>query len=362
VSPGLPLHSEQPAPRHLGSLRLCYISDAYVSLARTALDYRRMLQGVCQLTAAPEEADVVVLHVDLHSLKAQLQHLPRGKKPYLIGYLVWETESLRPAIAAAVQLLDEVWTPSAYCHALFSAVHPRVRWVPHAVALDTQFTADDSQQLGRWMDTDPKFINFLTVTKAHEARKNTDLLIKAFAYVQRRAPLARLIVKTVTYPVQHGGLLTTTKDGVVTLDGAMPAACLSALHASCQIYASAHCAEGWGLPLSDAMLFNQLVVATGYSGNMDFMTPFNSLPVSYSVGPVGAAGANKHFSSSMAWATAHREDLEATLWRAYRLVSEGGAKTFTQQAQRDIKNYSFAAVQRRVTVCMREVAQAVFLK
>jgi glycosyltransferase involved in cell wall biosynthesis len=354
--------SQLSPPLSLKDLRLCYLSDDYVSLARTAQAYRRMLQGLCQLTDNPEDADVVVVHVDLHRLKAQLQHLPRAHRPYVIGYLVWETESLLPAMAATVQQLDEVWTASMYCYRLFSATHPRVRWVPHAVEPDTQFTVENSRQLSHWMDTDPKYLNYLTVTKAFDARKNTALLIKAFAYVHRRAPLARLIVKTVTYPVRHHGVITTTKDGVVTLDGAMPAACLNALHASCQVYASAHCAEGWGLPLSDAMLFNQLVVATGYSGNMDFMTPYNSLPVAYSVGPVGATGTQRNFSGSMRWATAHREDLEAALWRAYRLVSDGGAKDFTQQAQDDIKSYSFAAVQRCVARCMQEVAQAISTK
>ncbi|MFO7598285.1 MAG: glycosyltransferase, partial [Candidatus Desulfacyla sp.] len=54
-----------------------------------------------------------------------------------------------------------------------------------------------------------------------------------------------------------------------------------ALHAVCDCYVSSHCAEAWGLSISDAMSFGNLVVATGYSGNMEYMRDDNSFPVRY---------------------------------------------------------------------------------
>jgi glycosyltransferase involved in cell wall biosynthesis len=44
-----------------------------------------------------------------------------------------------------------------------------------------------------------------------------------------------------------------------------------------QIVLSAHRAEGYGLHLAEAMSLGKLVVATGWSGNMQFMTPENSV-------------------------------------------------------------------------------------
>lgn len=43
----------------------------------------------------------------------------------------------------------------------------------------------------------------------------------------------------------------------------------------------AHCSEGFGLPLFQAMGLGIPVVATGYSGNMEFMTKQNSYPVDH---------------------------------------------------------------------------------
>jgi glycosyltransferase involved in cell wall biosynthesis len=42
-----------------------------------------------------------------------------------------------------------------------------------------------------------------------------------------------------------------------------------------------HRAEGFGYTLAEAMALERPVIATHYSGNVDFMTPWNSFPVPY---------------------------------------------------------------------------------
>jgi hypothetical protein len=51
--------------------------------------------------------------------------------------------------------------------------------------------------------------------------------------------------------------------------------------AACDAYVSLHRAEGTGLTISDAMALGKPVIATGWSGNTDFMTVGNSFPVGY---------------------------------------------------------------------------------
>jgi glycosyltransferase involved in cell wall biosynthesis len=46
-------------------------------------------------------------------------------------------------------------------------------------------------------------------------------------------------------------------------------------------YVSLHRAEGFGLPIAEAMYLGKPVIATHWSGNTDFMSHDNSLPVSY---------------------------------------------------------------------------------
>jgi hypothetical protein len=61
--------------------------------------------------------------------------------------------------------------------------------------------------------------------------------------------------------------------------------------ASCDCYVSLHRAEGFGLTLAEAMSLGRPVIATGYSGNLDFMTDRNSYLVAHEMAPVGPGSA-----------------------------------------------------------------------
>ena len=58
---------------------------------------------------------------------------------------------------------------------------------------------------------------------------------------------------------------------------------LNALINNCDSFVSLHRAEGFGLPPAEAMYMGKPVIATGWSGNMEFMSPENSFPVNYSL-------------------------------------------------------------------------------
>ena len=48
--------------------------------------------------------------------------------------------------------------------------------------------------------------------------------------------------------------------------------------ASCDCYVSLHRSEGLGLTMAEAMYFGKPVIATAYSGNLDFMNDGEQLP------------------------------------------------------------------------------------
>ena len=55
------------------------------------------------------------------------------------------------------------------------------------------------------------------------------------------------------------------------------------------VYVSLHRATGFGVAMAEAMYLGRPVIATGFSGNLDFMTPANSCLVGYSL-PSGGRG------------------------------------------------------------------------
>ena len=58
---------------------------------------------------------------------------------------------------------------------------------------------------------------------------------------------------------------------------------LCALLNAADCYLSPHRAEGYGLTLLESMALGKPVIATAYSGNMDFMTGDNSFPLDYAL-------------------------------------------------------------------------------
>jgi hypothetical protein len=68
---------------------------------------------------------------------------------------------------------------------------------------------------------------------------------------------------------------------VYFVDEALDRPQTTALLSVADAYASLHRSEGFGLTLAEAMALGKPVVATGYSGNLDFMRPSNSFLVDY---------------------------------------------------------------------------------
>ena len=62
---------------------------------------------------------------------------------------------------------------------------------------------------------------------------------------------------------------------------------IAALIAKADCYVSLHRSEGFGLTLADSMALGTPVIATGYSGNMDFMDERNSYLVDWTRTLVG---------------------------------------------------------------------------
>jgi glycosyltransferase involved in cell wall biosynthesis len=327
--------------------RLHYVSDPYRSLQRTACTYRALLAPLCTLVPSAADAEVVLLHLDMRHIQSALAPIRRRRRPYIVGYLVWETDRLLPEWAHSLAGLQEIWTPSAYCHALFSRYHPRVRYLPHvidppAARASPHTLAYLRHQLG-WQED---LFYFLTVTKAADVRKNTELLQRAFSYVHRREPGTQLVVKTLG-PRIPGDVHVECrrKAGQTVLDAPLSDDAMAGLYQLAGAYVSAHHSEGWGLPMADAMAAGLPVVGTAYSGNLDFMTRHNALLVSCDEVAVGPQGKNRGFMPEMRWAQPHQESLERQMLRAYRGGQDGSLAPMLRQAGADVQAFAAARVQ-----------------
>jgi glycosyltransferase involved in cell wall biosynthesis len=121
-------------------------------------------------------------------------------------------------------------------------------------------------------------------------RKNPLGAIRAF----RRAALPRgaatLVLKYTNAEYDRDAVRRFHEEAegldVTMLDGYMSRAELAALMNVSDCYLSLHRGEGFGMTMGEAMLLGKPVIATNYSGNVDFMTPANSYLVDYRLVPL----------------------------------------------------------------------------
>lgn len=126
------------------------------------------------------------------------------------------------------------------------------------------------------------------------ARKNPVAVIDAF---RRAFPEGedgvQLLVKSINgnrYPEALSGVLrAAASDGrIFVRDEVIERSHLQALQRCADAYVSLHRSEGFGLGMAECMRMGKPVIATGWSGNMEYMTPENACLVDFKMVEVGA--------------------------------------------------------------------------
>lgn len=232
----------------------------------------------------PYDFNLVHLNADVLPAFAE-RHRSRFWDRYNIGFWAWELPALPPSWCESFRYFDEVWVPSTFCLDAVSRSSPvPVVRIPHSIQEDIECDATFTRsQLGIGPDT---FV-FLFFFDFHSfmERKNPIGLIEAFRQAFKPEDDALLFIKCSRSSWDPSGMarLEEASRGanVRLFDSVISRPALNSLISICDSYVSLHRSEGFGLTLTEAMNMGKPVIATGYSGNMDFMTLSNSFPVKY---------------------------------------------------------------------------------
>ena len=209
---------------------------------------------------------------------------------YSIGLWFWEVSSA-PAggWSEAFALIDEVWAPTAHVAAALRSVAP----IPVVqVRLPIEFPS--ASPLSREILGLPEGFMFLfsfDYLSVFE-RKNPMAVIEAYLNAFRPGDGATLVIKCINqdHDVEnHERILRAVggRDDIVVIDRYLDPAEKNGLTATCDCYVSLHRSEGLGLTMAEAMYHGKPVIATGYSGNLDFMTDENSYLIDYAMVDIG---------------------------------------------------------------------------
>lgn len=210
---------------------------------------------------------------------------------YRIGMWYWEVEDF-PVPAGAFDHVDEVWVATDFIR---DAIAPHTD-KPVVTVQPPLPQHDPETEVVRAPagvpDDRPVFLftfDFLSTAE----RKNPWAVLTAFelAFPTPAADGPVLVIKSINAErdipsAERLRLLAARRPDVVVLEDYLESAERDALMSRCDAYVSLHRSEGLGLTLAEAMARGKPVIATGYSGNTQFMTEENSVLVPWSPVPV----------------------------------------------------------------------------
>jgi hypothetical protein len=200
----------------------------------------------------------------------------------------WETNTIPARWQRAFALVEEIWVYSRFMAAnIGAATQVPVLSLPPPV----QRPATEATPLRLGVPDGFLFL-FVFDYLSTIQRKNPVGLIEAFKRAFSPGEGPQLLIKTINAPLRplaEEEVLWAAygRDDIHVVDRSLSTVELDGLMAACDCYASLHRAEGFGLTMAEAMAIGKPVIATGYSGNVDFMNADNSLLVDYAIGRVG---------------------------------------------------------------------------
>ena len=291
-------------------------------------------------------ANIHVLNANEMEMAWQHQGEALFLAAYNIGYWAWELSRFPEAWLPALEFLDEIWAPSRFIQqAIAEKTQRPVVWMPLAVEPTLTWPKCRSE-LG--LPDDLFLFLFFFDFRSFLARKNPLAVISAFKRAfSRYDRQVGLVIKTngmeesqVAY--QEFVRSSWLDDPRITLiDRVMDDQEIKSLVNVCDCFISLHRAEGFGRGLAEAMYLGKPVIATGYSGNLDFMNPANACLVDYRLIPVGEDeypfGRGQYWAEpDLEMAAKYMHDL-ATNPKLAREIGQAGSSYIQSQ-------HSFAAV------------------
>ena len=201
-----------------------------------------------------------------------------------IGVWGWEINTIPPRWERAFTLVEEIWVYSRFMAENIGAVAPvPVVALPPPVQPPLRNRAASAPRRARRLPV-PVRVRLPEHDPAQEPGR-PDRGVQARVLARRGAAAADQDDQRAASPDAEEEVLWAAEGraDIHVIDRSLTAEEKDALMAACDCYVSLHRSEGFGLTMAEAMAIGKPVIATRYSGNVDFMNDENSLLVDYEI-------------------------------------------------------------------------------
>ncbi len=290
---GINLFGYVNAESGIGASARCNIRNlTAASIPIAVTDFRhgnvsRMEAKVPESVMGDPRFNINLFHINadqtLNALEQIGHQVLQGR--YNIGYWAWELPEFPDEWVPTISMLDEVWVPSEFCRqAIAAKADIPVICIPHSIE-----PIDDLGPVTRSQFALPEekilFLSMFDALSVPE-RKNPEAAIRALdAAISEGCSSAHLVLKVSNLekvPEFEKRLRDRAEgsENLTLIEGYLEMKEVYRLMSACDVFLSPHRSEGFGLGLAESMLMGKPVIATGWSGNLEFMTNDNSILIS----------------------------------------------------------------------------------
>lgn len=288
LAQGARLYAEN-AEREGRQVLLVDISDAMVSRR----DYQPQHAPMCLKSARIRHGHgTVVVHANPPHFQLALCKLGKEflKNKRTVGFWAWELEAIPAIWRQALEYVDEVQVPSSFIQKVLRPYTRKpVNVVPHDVPQPTCVK-------NTWCSGGVVRCLYIFDAASSFARKNPLAVLEAFqkAFASGEAELTFKVSNcdAATGAIADFRQACADAPNVQLITDPLTATEIDDLYLQHDIYLSLHRSEGYGLTIREAMLHGLHVVATGWSGNVEYMhgeqchlVPFQLVPCNINYGP-----------------------------------------------------------------------------
>lgn len=235
-----------------------------------------------------------IININADQMAGLYQHMPEElRDTYTIGVWYWELPTFPLKWYNAFQYVNEIWAPTQFvADCLKKIATCPVYHMPPGIHRDLPDTKMYNRKYFKLPENTFLFLNMFDVY-SFSGRKNPEATVKAFKNAfasddMKVGLVLKLNNSGYTDKVRRSlAKLTSDYKNIYILAETLSREAVNGLIMCCDAAVSLHRSEGLGLLCEEAMAYGKPVIATGWSGNMDFMNVTNSCLVKYEMTKVG---------------------------------------------------------------------------